>query len=304
MSKLYPSVLIGVCFALDSVTVHSIDMTPQIQQLLQEKQDKIAALEKCEGKKQGWMIAGVSTIGITAIGVAGNLALAKKSKDTDIKIQSEKSELGNVKKELDSVNAEIIKQTDKAHHETQSSIKESKQNNQLIESTQKEQIYHVVKETKYSQLNLDVDGTGKCYHLALDQLPTVEETITDDKIKFECGDLKPGEWIVAFSNATTVRGVSFISKNIPSNDANNGAIQNSTTQDFLTQEYNQWQQSGYQAPNNAETYACYCKMTKPQLGKWVFNTSGSWWGLKDNCASICARGVKDVQEFRESVFKY
>ena len=107
MSKLYPSVLIGVCFALDSVTVHSIDMTPQIQQLLQEKQDKIAALEKCEGKKQGWMIAGVSTIGLTAVGVGVNIAQASKSNKLSDEIDSAKQELDRYEYKLSDINARI-----------------------------------------------------------------------------------------------------------------------------------------------------------------------------------------------------
>lgn len=65
----------------------------QIQELLSEKQEKIAALEKCAGKKQGWMIAGISTIGLTAAGVAGNIVLANKNKEIDAELSAEKSKL-------------------------------------------------------------------------------------------------------------------------------------------------------------------------------------------------------------------
>ena len=44
--------------------------------LVAEKQRKMEELEKCTGNINGWKIAGISTLGLTAVGVAGNIALA------------------------------------------------------------------------------------------------------------------------------------------------------------------------------------------------------------------------------------
>lgn len=72
---------------------HGVAMSAQVRRLLQEKQEKIEQLEKCEGKKQGWMIAGISTIGLTAVGVGVNIAQASKSNRLSDEIEMEKSTL-------------------------------------------------------------------------------------------------------------------------------------------------------------------------------------------------------------------
>ena len=84
-----------------------VAMSPQVQRLLQEKQDKIAQLEKCEGKKQGWMIAGISTIGLTAVGVGINVAQAVKSNKLSGQIDTAKGELDEQKTILSGLNAQI-----------------------------------------------------------------------------------------------------------------------------------------------------------------------------------------------------
>lgn len=52
-------------------------------QLVREKQRKMAELEKCMGATNGLKIAGLSTLGLTAVGVAGNVAEAQKIKEYD-----------------------------------------------------------------------------------------------------------------------------------------------------------------------------------------------------------------------------
>ena len=58
----------------------------RINKLVQEKQRKMAELEKCMGSTKGLKIAGISTLGLTAVGVAGNVIEAKKIKEYDDKI--------------------------------------------------------------------------------------------------------------------------------------------------------------------------------------------------------------------------
>ena len=86
---------------------HGVAMSAQVRRLLQEKQEKIEQLEKCEGKKQGWMIAGISTIGLTAVGVGVNIAQASKSNRLSSEIEMEKSTLERHENELNRINSQI-----------------------------------------------------------------------------------------------------------------------------------------------------------------------------------------------------
>ena len=99
--------VISIPLVLGGAFAHAVPMTAQIQRLLNEKQDKVAQLEKCEGKKQGFMIAGISTIGLTAVGVVGNVALANKSKSLDADIDSSQQQLASKQNELSDLNSQI-----------------------------------------------------------------------------------------------------------------------------------------------------------------------------------------------------
>ena len=61
------SILPGIAFGASA----------RFTQLVREKQQKMEQLEKCMGASKGLKIAGVSTLGLTAVGVAGNIAEAK-----------------------------------------------------------------------------------------------------------------------------------------------------------------------------------------------------------------------------------
>ena len=60
------SLVSGACFAEH----------PMIAQLIREKQQKMEKLEKCKGTTKNLKIAGISTLGITAVGVGANIAEA------------------------------------------------------------------------------------------------------------------------------------------------------------------------------------------------------------------------------------
>lgn len=77
-------------------------------QLVREKQRKMEQLEKCMGSNKKLQIAGISTLGLTAIGVAGNIAEAKMIKDNTKKIASQEETIEDKKIEL------AQKQQDKA----------------------------------------------------------------------------------------------------------------------------------------------------------------------------------------------
>ncbi len=78
-------------------------------QLVREKQRKMEELEKCMGATNGLKIAGLSTIGLTAVGVAGNVAEAKKLDEYESGIKSKKNELEKVNKDIAEKEAEIKK---------------------------------------------------------------------------------------------------------------------------------------------------------------------------------------------------
>ncbi|MCQ2568579.1 MAG: hypothetical protein MJ163_03210 [Alphaproteobacteria bacterium] len=78
-------------------------------QLVREKQRKMQELEKCMGSSNGLKIAGLSTIGLTAAGVAGNVAQAKKLDEYESGIESKQKELEKVNKDIAEKEAEIKK---------------------------------------------------------------------------------------------------------------------------------------------------------------------------------------------------
>ena len=79
---------------------NAAQMTPQIQELLRQKEEKAKQLEACDGKRKAWMIAGISTIGLTAVGVGVNIAQANKSKKLDTDLKNRQTELDRINVKL------------------------------------------------------------------------------------------------------------------------------------------------------------------------------------------------------------
>ena len=77
--------LIGLIVAI--VPSICLGQSTRYTQLVREKQRKMEELEKCMGASKGLQIAGLSTLGLTAVGVAGNIAEAQKrdSYEADMK---------------------------------------------------------------------------------------------------------------------------------------------------------------------------------------------------------------------------
>lgn len=80
---------------------------PQIIKLMTEKKQKVAQLEQCAKKVTGFKIAGISTLGLTAVGVGGNIALASKNKKLDTEIENTQSSIEKEEKKLADINAKI-----------------------------------------------------------------------------------------------------------------------------------------------------------------------------------------------------
>ena len=74
------SLVSGACFAEH----------PMITQLLQEKQAKMEKLQKCQGTTKNLKIAGISTLGVTAVGVGANIAEAVVLSNTKEEVKKAK----------------------------------------------------------------------------------------------------------------------------------------------------------------------------------------------------------------------
>ena len=70
-------------------------------QLVREKQRKYDELQKCLGTTKGLKIAGVSTLGLTAVGVSTNIAQSETNKSYDKKLERADEKLNNIKKQID-----------------------------------------------------------------------------------------------------------------------------------------------------------------------------------------------------------
>ena len=79
----------------------------RVTQLMQEKQRKMAELEKCMGSTKGLKIAGISTLGLTAVGVAGNIVEAKKIDEYKDKAEKTDKKIESVQKDINKKTEEI-----------------------------------------------------------------------------------------------------------------------------------------------------------------------------------------------------
>ncbi len=95
-----------LCVAHDA---NAVNMTSQIQRLVREKQEKVSKLEECDGKRKGFMIAGISTIGLTAVGVGLNIAQASKSNKLSTQIEEKNLELEKQQAKVVEINSEIAR---------------------------------------------------------------------------------------------------------------------------------------------------------------------------------------------------
>ena len=147
--------------------VGAVQMTPQIQSLLDQKAQKVAELEKCDKTRKGFMIAGISTLGLTAVGIGGNIALANKNKKLDEELTSKKTELGAKKKEL-------------------SNLQLRQQQAQLPD------IAATKSTLDLSKVDIAIDGTGTCYK-------DIDRDGSDNSGKCtQFNNMQPGDWGVVF----------------------------------------------------------------------------------------------------------
>ena len=115
--KLYKAISFMCILGCVSNVGYGAQMTPQIQRLMEEKEKKLAELEKCDSKRKGFMIAGISTLGLTAVGIGGNIALANKNKKLNTELDAQKQSLAEQQSKLDDVNRSLKQQRLQQAHE-------------------------------------------------------------------------------------------------------------------------------------------------------------------------------------------
>lgn len=94
-------------------------------QLVREKQRKMEELEKCMGSSKGLKIAGISTLGLSAVGVAGNIAEAQKLQEYDDAIAKKNKDIEAKEKAIADEKEKIAKKQQEKSNPTPAPINEN-----------------------------------------------------------------------------------------------------------------------------------------------------------------------------------
>ena len=128
-----------ICIGMSALCIMPVfGANPQIVKLLREKQQKYARLEQCTKKVNGFKIAGISTLGLTAAGIGGNIALASKNKQLDKEINGSDGLKAKIEKEeekLAKTNDEIATEKLKIQQKQEKLIEAEQQETTKAEQT-------------------------------------------------------------------------------------------------------------------------------------------------------------------------
>ena len=128
-----------ICIGMSALCIMPVfGANPQIVKLLREKQQKYAQLEQCTKKVNGFKIAGISTLGLTAAGIGGNIALASKNKQLDKEINGSDGLKAKIEKEeekLAKTNDEIAAEKLKIQQKQEKLIEAEQQKTTKAEQT-------------------------------------------------------------------------------------------------------------------------------------------------------------------------
>ena len=190
-------------------------------QLIKEKQRKIEELEKCTGSTGKLKIAGISTLGLTAAGVAGNVVEAKKIKEYGKESEKLDKKLETARKEKEESATKLADQEKREKESKECMESEGFKNAKLIKSMKKNDAGNCVIESCVKNATENSDGTDceckdhykesgkKCVKEAeTKKSDTPAETGLKDKeaINGTTYEVDGGEWSVDFSYGT-VSGV-------------------------------------------------------------------------------------------------
>ncbi|MCR4918164.1 MAG: hypothetical protein K5912_04475, partial [Alphaproteobacteria bacterium] len=83
--------VVGLVSSFDAFGIYYSN--PEINRLIAEKQAKMAQLETCTKKVKGFKIAGISTIGLTTVGVGANIVMASKESQLSDELERARGKL-------------------------------------------------------------------------------------------------------------------------------------------------------------------------------------------------------------------
>ncbi len=258
--------------AMSSV-LYGVPMTSQIRELLEEKEEKIKQLEQCDGKRKGWMIAGISTIGLTAVGVGVNIAQANKSNKLSDQIDNANQELQRHETHLTQIQNQISeKEREKAEAEKaaregtkKQGAAEDKTGNQSDDSEDAEYDHYIEK-------GFDTDVNSEDNQQS-ERIGCIYPINGNGQPEHDCQN--PGDWSVTFRGAT-VKGVAACSEL-------KGEIDAEATDQLMVE-------SAYTptATKKPKGPYCYCKETYPDVSSWVSVYGSTLISNKDIFRSFCA----------------
>ena len=179
-------------FAVHSVAfAESTDPTIQIQmldgeitKLTAEKQQKFGDLQKCEKSVKGFKIAGITTLGLTAVGVGVNIYQMTEQNKLNKEINSNEEKLKALKAEQARVEKEKVEELSKEVVQPEKVIKVPEQVNK-DNSVKKENLIKT-KETEKKLTDYQINQYDR--YISLSQSVLGSDACTKDKFT-ECGDL-------------------------------------------------------------------------------------------------------------------
>ena len=95
MSKIFFGILCGVWVFNGAFCAET-----QLEKLIRQKQHKVDVLQECTKQVKGFKVAGISTLGLTAGGIAGNVLLSQKQKQLESELDAKRVELSKQEKTL------------------------------------------------------------------------------------------------------------------------------------------------------------------------------------------------------------
>ena len=104
MKKIFACVL-----ALCPMVASADYLDNKIADLTKQKLDKIAKLEQCQKSTKGLKIAGITTLGVSAIGIGANIGEAMKLNKLDDQIETAETTKSNLDRQISVAEKEKVK---------------------------------------------------------------------------------------------------------------------------------------------------------------------------------------------------
>ena len=259
---IFMSVLPCLCFG------YSAEYT----RLVREKQEKMAELEKCMGTTKGLKIAGVSTLGLTAIGIYKDIDLKKEADKYEAKVNRYENKIQVVQGRIDAVKDHKAKDAEQSQQPSSNMPKiPSVPGNPPVSTDEGTEDVSVNEDASSgTKTTEDLSENGLSF-VAMDLrgVDCVVEQVDDEK----CDNMEDGAWVVNFSKYT-VKGTSIC--------ADNSADKLEVGE-----------------PQGGTGGGCWCQENEKL--RWMYLAD---YGMdcQDECAYQCAKNVFEKQDVRHVMF--